>query len=93
MEAVIFDMDGTILDTLQDLRGSVNHALKMNGLPERSSKEIRSFLGNGMVQLIHKSVPEGTDEKTETAVLEEHKTYYPVIAPKKQKHIRVSKSC
>ena len=85
MEAVIFDMDGTILDTLQDLRGSVNHALKMNGLPERSSKEIRSFLGNGMVQLIHKSVPEGTDEKTEAAVLEEHKTYYPDHCAEKTK--------
>ena len=85
MKAVIFDMDGTILDTLQDLRGSVNHALKMNGLPERSSKEIRSFLGNGMVQLIHKSVPEGTDEKTEAAVLEEHKTYYPDHCAEKTK--------
>ena len=85
MKAVIFDMDGTILDTLQDLRGSVNHALKKHGMPERSSKEIRSFLGNGMAVLIHKSVPEGTDEKTEAAVLEEHKAYYPKHCAEKTK--------
>ena len=70
-------MDGTILDTLQDLRSSVNHALRKYGLPERSSDEIRSFLGNGMIQLVHKAVPEGTDEETEAAVLAEHKSYYP----------------
>lgn len=85
MKAVIFDMDGTILDTLQDLRASVNHALKKHGLPERSSKEIRSFLGNGMVQLIHKSVPDVTDEKTEAEVLEEHKAYYPDHCAEKTK--------
>ena len=78
MKAVIFDMDGTILDTLEDLRSSVNHALRTYGLPERSSKEIRSFLGNGMVKLIHRAVPEGTDEDKEAAVLAAHKAYYPL---------------
>ncbi len=78
MKAVVFDMDGTILDTLEDLRSSVNHALREHGLPERSSAEIRSFLGSGMVYLIHRAVPEGTDQETETSVLASHKAYYPL---------------
>ena len=78
MKAVVFDMDGTILDTLGDLRSSVNHALREYGLPERSSAEIRLFLGSGMVYLIHKAVPEGTDPETEASVLASHKTYYPM---------------
>ncbi len=78
MKAVVFDMDGTILDTLEDLRSSVNHALREHGLPERSSVDVRSFLGSGMVYLIHKAVPEGTDPGTEASVLESHKAYYPL---------------
>ena len=78
IKAVIFDMDGTILDTLEDLRSSVNHALREHGLPERSSAEVRSFLGNGMVYLIHKAVPDGTDPETEASVLACHKEYYPL---------------
>ncbi|MCR4762046.1 MAG: HAD family hydrolase [Lachnospiraceae bacterium] len=76
MKAVVFDMDGTILDTLEDIRSSVNHALREHGLPERSSAEVRSFLGSGMVYLIHKAVPEGTDPETEASVLSSHKAYY-----------------
>ena len=75
-KAVIFDMDGTILDTLDDLAGSVNHSLSLYGYPQRNRDEIRSFLGNGMVRLIHLSVPEGTSKEEESAVLEEHKSYY-----------------
>ena len=56
IKAVIFDMDGTILDTLEDLRSSVNHALRQYGFPERSSEEVRQFLGNGMVKLIERAV-------------------------------------
>ena len=76
-KAVIFDMDGTILDTLDDLADSVNHSLEMHGFPERKREEIRAFLGNGMVRLVHLSVPEGTPAEDEAAVLEEHKRYYP----------------
>ena len=77
-EAVIFDMDGTILDTLDDLTDSVNHSLNCYGFPTRSREEIRSFLGNGMVRLIHLSVPDNTPEEKEALVLEEHKRYYPM---------------
>ena len=78
IKAVVFDMDGTILDTLEDLRSSVNHALRSHGYPERTSKEIRAFLGRGMVYLIHQAVPEGTDADSEASVLESHKAYYPL---------------
>ncbi len=78
LKAVIFDMDGTILDTLDDLKNSINHALRENGLPERSQKEVRAFLGKGMVYLTHKCVPEGTDKETEEKVLNSHKEYYPL---------------
>ena len=84
-KAVIFDMDGTILDTLDDLADSVNHSLEKHGFPKRKREEIRTFLGNGMVQLIHLSVPEGTLPEEETAVLEEHKKYYPLHSADKTK--------
>lgn len=58
----IFDLDGTLLDTLQDLANAVNFALTTGGLPPRSTAEVRSFLGNGIRYLVKKSVPEGTDE-------------------------------
>lgn len=77
VKAIVFDMDGTILNTLEDLRSSVNHALREHGMPERDSREIRSFLGSGMVYLIHRAVPEGTDAETEASVLASHKAYYP----------------
>ncbi len=76
-KAVIFDMDGTILDTLDDLRNSVNYALNKHGFPERSREEIRRFLGNGMVRLIERAVPEGTDPEVTASVLDAHKKYYP----------------
>jgi len=60
---VIFDMDGTILNTLDDLHDSVNYALEKMGYPLRSLDEIRSFVGNGVEALIKRSVPQGTNEK------------------------------
>ena len=57
-KAVIFDMDGTILDTLDDLASSVNYALKTNGFPKRTREEVRRFVGNGAVKLIRRAVPE-----------------------------------
>lgn len=56
---VIFDLDGTLLDTLEDLTGSVNAALRKNHLPERTTEEIRGFVGNGILKLIERSVPGG----------------------------------
>lgn len=57
---LIFDLDGTLLDTLDDLTNSVNYALERLDLPTRSKDEIRSFVGNGVEKLVELSVPEKT---------------------------------
>ena len=59
VEAVIFDLDGTLLDTLGDLTDAVNHALEKYGLPIRSMEEVRSFVGNGLRSLMLQAVEEG----------------------------------
>lgn len=58
-KAVIFDMDGTLLDTLEDLYRSANAALCRYGFAERTFEEIRQFVGNGAVNLMRKAVPDG----------------------------------
>ncbi len=64
-EAIIFDLDGTILDTLPDLHGSVNFALGEMGYDKRSIDEVRCFVGNGIGKLIERAVPSfATDEDT-----------------------------
>lgn len=76
LKAVIFDLDGTILDTLEDLKNSVNFALSKNGLPVRTIDEIRAFVGNGIRLLMERSVPENTnDELLERCFLDFKKHY------------------
>ncbi len=75
-EAVLFDLDGTLTDTLEDLKNSVNYALLKFGFPERSTEEIRSFVGNGVKRLVFRSVPEGTDENLALQCLEAFKLHY-----------------
>ena len=58
----VFDMDGTILDTLDDIRDAANHVLKEAGLPERNVDEIRAAVGNGVFRLFRMSVPEDTSD-------------------------------
>lgn len=58
--AVIFDLDGTLLDTLQDLLDATNHALKGYGFPERTLPELRAVVGNGAANQIRKLLPVGT---------------------------------
>ena len=77
-DAVLFDMDGTLLDTLADLRDGVNIVLGGHGYPEHTTEEIRTYVGNGAGVLIHKALPEGTDEETEQAILAEYKEWYRV---------------
>lgn len=76
--AAVFDLDGTILDTLQDLYLSVNHSLKAFSLPERSLDEVRLRTGNGIRRLIDLSVPQGTSVRLTDQVFEEFKRYYAV---------------
>lgn len=61
-QACIFDLDGTLLDTLQDLANSVNIALEDFGQPARTVEEVRAFVGNGVRKLMRRAVPEGTDD-------------------------------
>ena len=74
--SVVFDLDGTLLDTLGDLRDSVNFALEKNSLPKRTTEEIRSFVGNGIRLLIERSVPENTSLETTDRCFSDFKEYY-----------------
>lgn len=75
-KCVIFDLDGTLLDTLDDLWGSVNYALGEFGFPLRTREEVRAFIGNGVVKLMERSTPEGTDEKTNKECLDAFRAHY-----------------
>ena len=71
--AILFDLDGTLLDTLADLHGAVNYALDAFGYPRRSLEEVRRFVGNGAGRLIALAVPEHADP---APVLATFQAYY-----------------
>lgn len=73
---IIWDLDGTLMDTLLDLQASVNHALQLHGFPTRSYTEIRSFVGNGVGRLLELSVPTGTPKPVTDSVLADFKAHY-----------------
>lgn len=73
-EFIVFDLDGTLLDTLDDLHVSVNVALEKYDLPKRSKEEVRSFVGNGIAMLIKRSIGEETPYFER--VLEAFKAHY-----------------
>ena len=75
-DTYIFDLDGTLLDTLEDLAASTNHALKQHGMPVRSLDEVRRFVGNGVRKLIERAVPEGTDGMVAEQVLDTFRKHY-----------------
>lgn len=73
---VVFDLDGTLLNTLDDLADSTNYALVQFGFPPRSVEEVRSFVGNGVRKLMERAVPTGTDSGRFEAVFDCFKRYY-----------------
>ena len=76
MKAVIFDLDGTLLDTLCDLADSVNWALEKYGQPKRTLEEVRSFVGNGLRNLMTQAVPGGEKNPVFESLFEEFREYY-----------------
>ena len=74
--AVLFDMDGTLLDTLTDLQDSVNHVLQAHGYPARTLEEVRAFVGNGAEKLMRRALPDTVEEAEFAAILEEYRRWY-----------------
>ena len=72
----VFDMDGTVLNTLQDLANATNYALEQFGFPTHTTEEVRKMLGNGVYNQIRRALPEGTDEETIQRVIPVYKEYY-----------------
>lgn len=76
LNTVVFDLDGTLLDTLGDLAGSVNYALRKHGLPECSLQEVRSFLGNGIVRLMQGAVKNAVQGAAFEEVFQTFRSHY-----------------
>ena len=72
----IFDLDGTLLDTLQDLANSVNYALRQHGMPEHTIDDIRRFVGNGVRLLMERAVPDGARNPQFEAAFATFRQYY-----------------
>ena len=75
-KAIVFDLDGTLLNTLEDLKDAVNFALRQKQMPERSLEEIRNFVGNGIANLLKRSVPAGTGDQETAEALAIFREYY-----------------
>lgn len=73
---ILFDLDGTLLDTLEDLKDSVNYALAQYGCPPRSLEEVRAFIGNGAKRLIALSLPGKEQDPPVEEVLATYQAYY-----------------
>lgn len=75
-DTVIFDLDGTLLNTLDDLTDAVNFVMRENGFPERTLEEVRRFVGNGIRKLMERAVPKGVEGEAFEQVFEQFRTYY-----------------
>lgn len=75
-DTYIFDLDGTLLDTLGDLAASVNFALRTHGMPEHSIDDVRRFVGNGVRRLMERAVPDGPNNPHFAAAFATFREYY-----------------
>ena len=75
-ETVVFDLDGTLLNTIEDLHLSTNAALAAHGMPQHTLDDVRRFVGNGIRKLIERAVPAGTSAAEQDAVYEDFCTHY-----------------
>ena len=71
IDTIIFDLDGTLLSTLEDIADGVNYILKKYGFPQRTYDEIRSFVGNGAARLLSQALPDGQKTHDFVKYLEE----------------------
>ena len=76
MDTIIFDLDGTLLNTLEDLADSVNYAMERFGFPLHTLEEVRFFVGNGAPKLIERSIPQGVENPSYEAVLKVYSEHY-----------------
>jgi phosphoglycolate phosphatase len=76
VDTVIFDLDGTLLDTLGDLSDAVNYALKKYDMPPKSEEQVKSYVGNGIRNLMRRAVPDGEDNPLFGDAFETFKEYY-----------------
>ena len=72
----IFDLDGTLLDTLNDLHASCNYALRTHGMPERSLEEVKQFVGNGVKKLMERAIPNGLENPLFEETLQTFRQHY-----------------
>lgn len=84
-ETVIFDLDGTLLNTLEDLADAVNYALREMGMPERTLNDVRCFVGNGVRRLMELAVPDGVANPQFEETFLKFKEYYGVHCNDKTK--------
>lgn len=75
-KAILFDMDGTLLDTLADMVSAVNHILSVHGWPLRTTEEVRAFVGNGARRLMERAMPPTVTGEDFEAVLAEYRDWY-----------------
>lgn len=75
-KGILFDLDGTLLNSLDDLTDAVNYTMRLYGCPERTREQVRFAIGNGARRLIRLSVPEDKDEAFVDEVLETYQRYY-----------------
>ena len=73
---ILFDLDGTLLNTLEDLKDAVNYVLRQYGCPERTLEEVRTFVGTGAKNLIRKALPGKENDPPVAEVLATYKAYY-----------------
>lgn len=78
---LIFDLDGTLVDSLQGIAASLNRALALSGLPTHPAAVVRGFIGNGAQVLVQRAAPHGEDESSLTAIGQAFKVDYDLTWP------------
>ena len=75
-KAIIFDLDGTLMDTIKDLGAAVNAALEAHGFPGHTLEEYSGMVGHGVRNLVHRALPEGVSTQIEDACFDAFMEYY-----------------